>query len=42
MSHMLAIKIRDVRYVRFVAESWHGFVCMRVEVYGCMDVMSSP
>ena len=34
VSHVLAIKIR-ARYVRFVVESWNGFVCMRVEVYEC-------
>ncbi|XP_078606444.1 uncharacterized protein LOC144879090 [Branchiostoma floridae x Branchiostoma japonicum] len=26
------------KHVRFVAETWHGYICMRVEVLGCKDI----
>ena len=32
--HYLNPRIR-ARYVRFVPVTWHNWICMRVEIYGC-------
>ena len=36
VSHKLSPRI-STRYVRFSVLSWHGHICMRVELYGCAN-----
>ena len=36
VSHKLSPRI-STRYVRFSVLSWYGYICMRVELYGCAN-----
>ena len=41
VSHELIPPIR-ARYIRVIPESWHAFIALRVEFYGCLASKDSP